>query len=152
MLEARPAPGDTGDALDLLLARDSLFVCDLKLCQVRLQNDRRWPWLVLVPRGGELVEIEDLSPPERAALMEEVVAAGRAVRMLGAALGFEVEKLNVGALGNVVRQLHVHVVGRRPKDDAGGKGPVWGLGVAEPYADADADRERALAVVRSALR
>jgi len=127
--------GETWTGLDPRFLADSLFVRDLPLCQVRLQNDARWPWLVLIPRQPDLVELEDLNPSQRAALIEEIVRAGRAVRMIGAANGFEVEKLNVGALGNVVRQLHVHVIGRRPDEDAAGKGPVWSVGSAQPYDD-----------------
>lgn len=135
--------------LDPRLEADSAFVADLPLCQMRLQDDARWPWLVLIPRQPDLVELEDLDAPERALLMEEVVRAGRAVRMLGEATGAPVEKLNVGALGNVVRQLHIHVIGRRPGDPAGAA-PVWGVGVAEPYAS---DRRDALiGVVRDALK
>ena len=135
--------------LDPRLEADSLFVADLPLCQVRLQDDARWPWLVLIPRQPDLVELEDLAPGERGALTEEIVRAGRAVRRLGAACGFEVEKLNVGALGNVVRQLHVHVIGRRA-DDAAGRGPVWGVGAAKPYTSEA--RERGLTAAQEALR
>lgn len=110
------------------IAAASVFVTDLPLCQVRLQDDARWPWLVLLPRREGLREIEELSAAERAALMDEVVRAGPAVRALQPA----VEKLNVGALGNVVPQLHVHVVGRWARDLAWPR-PVWGVGTAEPY-------------------
>ncbi len=104
----------------------------LMLCQVRLQDDLRYPWIVLIPMGERLREIEDLGPADRARLMEEVVQVGQAVRVLGEALGVPVAKLNVGALGNVTPQLHVHVVGRR-RDDPAWPGPVWGHGTAEPY-------------------
>ena len=116
-----------GLPLDPRLASGSLAAADLPLCQVRLQDDRRWPRIVLVPRRRDLVEIEDLAPQDRAQLLEEIVLAGRAVRRLGAHQGFEVEKLNVGALGNVVAKLHVHVGGRR-RDDPAWPGPVWGVG------------------------
>jgi diadenosine tetraphosphate (Ap4A) HIT family hydrolase len=76
------------------------------------------------------------------------VLAGQAVRALGAATGFAVEKLNIGALGNVTPQLHVHVVGRRAGDPAW-PGPVWGVGVAEAYGDAAL--EAAMAAVRGML-
>lgn len=107
-------------------------VGELPLCHVRLQADARWPWLVLIPRGAGLRELEDLSADQRAVLMEEIVRAGGAVRAMGAALGRPAEKLNVGALGNVTPQLHVHVVGRRA-DDAAWPGPVWGVGQALAY-------------------
>lgn len=102
---------------------------ELSLCHARLQADARYPWIVLIPRIAGARELEDLSAPDLAALMAEVVAAGRAVR----AIGPPVEKLNVAALGNVTPQLHVHVVGRRAGDPAW-PGPVWGHSPAAPYA------------------
>jgi diadenosine tetraphosphate (Ap4A) HIT family hydrolase len=81
--------------------------------------------------------------------MAEIVVAGEAVRAVGAALGRPVEKLNVGQLGNVTRQLHVHVVGRR-RDDACWPGPVWGQGEARPYATGDLSE--ALRLAAQALR
>lgn len=118
--------------LDPRVAQSSAPVASLDLCEVRLQLDARWPWLVLVPQRDGLVEIEALSRDERAKLMEETIRAGRAVRAIGGAIGRAVDKLNVGALGNIVAQLHVHVVGRRAGDPAW-PGPVWGCGVAQPY-------------------
>ena len=135
-------------AVDPAFEAGSLAVGDLPLCHVRLQTDARWPWLILIPRLPGLREVEDLSPADRARLIEETVLAGRAVRAIGAATGFAVEKLNIGALGNVTPQLHVHVVGRRP-GDAAWAGPVWGVGVAERY-EAEA-REAAAAAARAAL-
>ncbi|MDD3837098.1 MAG: HIT domain-containing protein [Phenylobacterium sp.] len=123
-------------------------VCDLPLCHVRLQADARYSWLVLIPRAEGLVEIEDLAPGPRAQLMDELVRAGAAVRAIGAALGRPVEKLNVGQLGNVTPQLHVHVVGRRA-DDPAWPGPVWGVPGAEAFAP-DA-LQRSLAAARKAL-
>ena len=107
-------------------------VCDLALCCVRLMLDSRYPWLVLIPKATSLIEIEDLSEADRARLMEEAVLAGKAVRAIGGAIGFAVEKLNIGALGNVTPDLHVHVVGRRSGDPAW-PGPVWGAGMAVAY-------------------
>lgn len=111
----------------------SEFVTELKLCHVRLHNDARFPWIVLVPRKVGARELEHLSPQNRQQLTEEIVVAGAAVRAIGAAIGRPVDKLNVGQLGNLTPQLHVHVVGRRP-DDAAWPGPVWGHGDAVPYA------------------
>jgi diadenosine tetraphosphate (Ap4A) HIT family hydrolase len=110
----------------------SVVVCDWPLCQVRLQDDARFPWLILIPRSPGLRELEDLTDAGRAALMTEVVRAGQVVRMLGEASERPVEKLNVAALGNVTAQLHVHVVGRR-RDDGLWPDPVWGRGEARPY-------------------
>ncbi len=118
--------------IDPAFIATSHAVGDLPLCHVRLQDDARYPWLVLIPRLAGLREIEQLSAGDRARLMEEAVLAGKAVRVLGGLFDFEVEKLNIGALGNVTAQLHVHVVGRQAEDPAW-PGPVWGHSAAEAY-------------------
>ena len=121
---------------------------DLGLCHARLQDDGRWPWIILIPRRLGARELEDLSTSDRAKLMDEIIMAGAAVRALGAVMSCAVEKLNVGALGNITPQLHVHVVGRR-KGDSAWPGPVWGVGVAT--AMADTLRIPARAAARAAL-
>lgn len=121
---------------------------DLALCHARLQADARFPWIVLIPRAPDARELEDLTPEQRRLLLDEVLAAGHAVRAVGLALGRPVAKLNVGQLGNVTPQLHVHVVGRR-SDDAAWPGPVWGFGKAESYTGADLPR--AIAAAKEAL-
>lgn len=121
---------------------------DLELCNARLYADARFPWIMLVPRVADARELEDLSAAERAILMDEILAAGNAVRAVGEALGRPVFKLNVGALGNMAPQLHVHVVGRR-QDDEAWPGPVWGAGTPSAY-EPDA-LARALAVARESL-
>ncbi|WP_425995366.1 HIT domain-containing protein [Caulobacter sp. DWR1-3-2b1] len=130
--------------LDPAFVATSAALGDLPLCEARLQLDARYPWIVLIPRRPGLREIEDLSPADRIALMDEVVLAGAAVR----ALGFQIDKLNVGALGNVTPQLHVHVIGRRVGDPAW-PGPVWGHSAAEPFEPAAL--EAAVAAARAAL-
>lgn len=110
----------------------SVIVVDWPLCQVRLQDDARFPWLILIPRRPGLRELEDLDSDARAILTEEIVRAGRAVRALGEAAGRPIDKLNAAALGNVTAQLHVHVVGRR-RDDGLWPDPVWGRGPATPH-------------------
>lgn len=117
----------------------SAAAAEWPLCHVRLQDDARFPWLILIPRVEGAVELEDLSVEQRATLIEETVRAGTLVRRLGA-----VEKLNVGAIGNVTAQLHVHVVGRR-RDDSLWPDPVWGRGPVVPYTDDE--RARRLAIV-----
>jgi diadenosine tetraphosphate (Ap4A) HIT family hydrolase len=112
-------------ALDPAILATSEPLCDLKLCAARLQTDARWPWIVLVPRKAGVRELEHLSAADRQQLIEETVLAGAAVRTIAAALGRPIEKLNVGQLGNMTPQLHVHVVGRRA-DDPAWPGPVWG--------------------------
>jgi diadenosine tetraphosphate (Ap4A) HIT family hydrolase len=134
--------------LDPAFLATSHALGDLALSHVRLQADARYAWLVLIPRVDGAAELEDLSPNDRAALVEEIVVAGGAVRALGEALGRPVEKLNVGQLGNVTPQLHIHVVGRR-RDDPAWPGPVWGQGA--PTLFEDAALASAIDVARAAL-
>jgi diadenosine tetraphosphate (Ap4A) HIT family hydrolase len=113
--------------LDARLARDTLAVGDLPLNRVLLMNDARWPWLILVPRRLGLVELTDLEPSEQTQLMGD--AARAALFLKG---HFRAEKINVAALGNIVRQLHLHIVARTVGDPAW-PGPVWGHGTAILY-------------------
>ena len=124
----------SGFELDPRLAADTVFVADWKLCRVLLMDDARFPWLILVPRRAGLVELDDLGEDGRARLMHEIRRAMQTLR--GAA---SCDKLNVGALGNIVRQLHVHVVARR-EGDAAWPAPVWGNGAAQRYAPEMRDR------------
>lgn len=112
----------TGFVLDPRLAADTRAVTSLPLCDVRLMDDARWPWLVLVPRRAGLVEVADLHGDEQAMLWQEVNRATAALRAVAPC-----DKLNLGALGNIVRQLHVHVIAR-VEGDAAWPGPVWGHG------------------------
>ena len=111
------------------LARDTIEVTRLPLCHVLLMNDRRFPWLILVPERDSVREIHQLSPADRAALIEEIALGSGVMERL-----FHPNKLNVGALGNIVPQLHVHIVARTAGDPAW-PGPVWGSGAAVPYAE-----------------
>jgi len=119
-------------ALDERLARDAFVIGDLPLSRVLLMNDARWPWLILVPRRAGAVELTNLDAVDRARLIEE---AARAALFLKAYA--EADKINVGALGNVVRQFHLHIVARAI-GDVGWPGPVWGSGRAQPYEEAKA--------------
>jgi diadenosine tetraphosphate (Ap4A) HIT family hydrolase len=130
-------------SLDPRLAADSAAVGALQLCEVRLQDDARFPWLILVPRRAGLIELFDLSPEERAALIEEAAQCGAALRAVTQCL-----KINTAALGNMVRQLHVHVIARN-EGDAAWPGPVWGVGKRESYEPAA--RDELIARIRSAL-
>jgi Diadenosine tetraphosphate (Ap4A) hydrolase and other HIT family hydrolases len=132
-----------GFVLDARLDADTRPVASLALCDVRLMNDARFPWLVLVPRHAGLVEITDLPADGQSLLWQEVNRASAALRAVAPC-----DKLNLGALGNIVRQLHVHVVARREGDPAW-PGPVWGCGPAQPYAEASLAAR--LDALRSAL-
>ncbi len=120
--------------LDPRLAADTVAVTELPLSTLRLMNDSRFPWLVLVPRIEGAVEIVDLSAQARTQLMVEVARTSAALREAA-----KPDKLNVGALGNMVAQLHVHVVGRF-RGDAAWPGPVWGSGPATAYSRDDLER------------
>lgn len=111
------------------LETDTAFVADWPLSRVLLTNDTRYLWLTLVPRRAGAVEIFDLSAADRAVLMEEIARASQAAKSLAKA-----EKINVGALGNIVPQLHVHIVARNAGDFAW-PGPVWGQGSPVPYTE-----------------
>jgi diadenosine tetraphosphate (Ap4A) HIT family hydrolase len=108
-----------GFQLDPRLATDSAFIADGPLSQVRLMNDARYRWLLLVPRVGGAVEWLDLDGGQQRLLLAEIN--------------------QVGALGNIVRQLHIHLVARH-EGDAAWPGPVWGHGSAERHGDEDLAR------------
>ncbi len=121
---------------------DSLAVADLPLSAVRLMRDANYPWLLLVPRRAGLTEIVDLDAGERGQLMAEIGLASEALRA-----EVDCEKLNVAAIGNMVRQLHVHVVARSNGDAAWPK-PVWGAVPAKPYPPGEAEALAARIAVR----
>lgn len=126
------------------LEADTHDVARWPMCDVRLMEDARYPWLILVPRIADAVEIVDLPEDLQLQLARETARASRVVRAVAAP-----DKLNIGALGNIVRQLHVHVIGRC-EGDAAWPGPVWGHGVARPYTDAA--RSARLQALRAACR
>ncbi len=105
----------------------SVAVAEWPLCHVRLQDDARFPWLILVPRRPALSELTDLAPEDAVTLWQEVRIAVGVMQALA-----KPDKVNVAALGNVVAQMHVHVVGRFRSDPAW-PGPVWGHGERRPY-------------------
>ncbi|MCG8277004.1 HIT family hydrolase, diadenosine tetraphosphate hydrolase [uncultured Stenotrophomonas sp.] len=111
--------------LDTRLAADSVLVADGPLSQIRLMNDGRFPWIVLVPRVAGASEWIDLDGGQQRLLLAEIDQISRHLKQKP-----NVTKLNIGALGNIVRQLHVHLVGRH-EGDAAWPGPVWGSGPAQ---------------------
>ncbi|WP_114417333.1 HIT domain-containing protein [Marinospirillum perlucidum] len=112
------------------LEADSFLIGRLPLSELRMINDQRYPWLLLVPALPDLVEITDLSDENYQQLWEEVRLVSKALQEL-----FEPDKLNVATLGNLVPQLHLHVIARF-KNDAAWPGPVWGQGEALPISSA----------------
>jgi diadenosine tetraphosphate (Ap4A) HIT family hydrolase len=120
-------------ALHPQLAHDTTPVGDLALARILLMNDANYPWLILVPRRAGAGEIVDLADDEQVQLTRDIAQASRALKAVSSC-----DKLNVAAIGNIVPQLHVHVVARR-RDDAAWPKPVWGAAPAMPYAPAARD-------------
>jgi diadenosine tetraphosphate (Ap4A) HIT family hydrolase len=125
---------ETGWSLHPQLAADTVPAGDLPLSRLLASKDATYPWLILVPRRANVSEIIDLPEPDRAQLIAEIALVSAALKQMTAC-----DKLNVAALGNVVAQLHVHIVARR-KDDPAWPGPVWGHGAPRAYAAAELGR------------
>lgn len=126
--------------LDSRLQQDTLPIGDFPLCRLLLSNDCNYPWFILVPRRPDITEVFELQPDDQLQLWKETTALSVLLKDL-----YKADKLNVAALGNVVSQLHMHVIARR-RDDAAWPSPVWGRHPATPYT------EQQLAAVRAQLR
>ncbi len=119
--------------LDPTLKADTLPVASIGLCAVRLMNDRRFPWLILVPQRAGVTEIHDLTPLDQTMLTFEIATVSEHLKQVT-----NCHKINVAALGNQVSQLHVHVIARETADAAWPK-PVWGAGTPVCYRDGEAE-------------
>lgn len=126
------------------LAKNSRFVTDLPLCEVRIQNEARFPWILLIPKRDNIVEIIDLSIEDQEQLLKELRIASKVMQE-----SFNADKLNIGALGNIVKQLHVHVIARYETDLAW-PNPVWGYFELSTQYGADA-LERRITLIRDAF-
>ncbi len=115
--------------LDQRLMNDTLVVADCALCRVLLMNDSRYPWLILVPRIASVSEVFELTAEQQQQLWREASDVGQVLKN-----EFQADKINIATLGNVVKQLHMHVVVRM-QDDATWPAPVWGNGAAQPYSE-----------------
>lgn len=113
--------------IDSQLKQTSYPLVSLSVCDLRLVDDQRWPWLLIIPRVPHAVELIDLSPDLRSGVWLEIDHVARVMRDQ-----FSPHKLNIAALGNQVRQLHIHCIARFPDDDAW-PNPVWGVGESIPY-------------------
>ncbi len=122
---AHPLPSPF--VLDDQLAHDSHPIAELGLSSLRLMDDSNYPWVILVPRVAEARELIDLDAPRQAQLLDEVNRVSRALKQL-----YRPHKLNIAALGNLVPQLHVHLIARY-RDDPAWPAPVWGRIHACPY-------------------
>jgi diadenosine tetraphosphate (Ap4A) HIT family hydrolase len=130
-------------SLNERLRMDTIEMGRMGLSRLLLMNDRALPWLILVPEREGICGIDELSAQDRSALIEEIADVSAMVRRL-----YNPDKINVGALGNLVPQLHLHVIGRFV-DDRAWPGPVWGTGPVEPYGKEEL--ERVSENIRSAL-
>ncbi|HAA39159.1 MAG TPA: HIT family protein [Pseudomonas sp.] len=127
-------------ALDQRLQQDTLVIGDFPLCRLLLSNDSNYPWFILVPRINGISEVFQLDVADQQILWKETTLLAQ---LLNEGLG--ADKMNIGALGNVVSQLHVHVI-VRTRDDAAWPAPVWGKHPAQPYT------EEQVAAIRVRLR
>jgi diadenosine tetraphosphate (Ap4A) HIT family hydrolase len=129
--------------VDPQIERDSHFICDLPLSQLRLVNDNRFPWVLLIPRLANVSEIIDLSEMQSHTLINEIRQTSHALRT-----ACPCNKINVASIGNKVRQLHVHIIARRV-DDSAWPGTVWDKGPTVPY-DRDSVLQR-VSMLRDAI-
>jgi diadenosine tetraphosphate (Ap4A) HIT family hydrolase len=120
--------------LDSKLQADTFFIRDLALSRLLLMNDKNYPWLILVPRQKNLSEITELSLEDQQALLQEINLVARILKEK-----FSAYKLNIANLGNVVRQLHIHVIARF-QDDVAFPKPVWGFAESKFYSDNEAQK------------
>lgn len=128
------------------LEADTISLGRSALCEVRLMNDRTWPWVLLVPRRTGIREIYELSEGDQQQLSRESAVLGK-----GLVEAFDGDKLNVAALGNMVPQLHLHHIVRHEGDPAW-PGPVWGVQAPVPYAEVElADVRKRLSPILEAL-
>ena len=127
-------------ALDQRLQQDTLTIGDFPLCRLLLSNDSNYPWFILVPRINGISEVFQLSVIDQQKLWNETTTLAQLLSE-----GFGADKMNIGALGNVVSQLHVHVIVRK-RDDIAWPAPVWGKHPARPYT------EEQVAAIRARLR
>lgn len=127
-------------ALDPRLQQDTLAIGDFPLCRLLLSNDANYPWFILVPRRDDISELFQLNVADQQQLWQETTALAEMLKD-----SFDADKLNVATLGNVVSQLHMHVIVRK-REDAAWPAPVWGKHPARPYSDEQ------VAVIRERLR
>ena len=127
MIDGEPMNDPYAFQLDPQLEKDTILISDWHLCQVRLMNDSRYPWVILIPKVDGVAEIHELAEEQQQLLLGESMRLSKALDQL-----FSPYKLNIAALGNMVRQLHVHHVVRF-ENDASFPKPVWGGGDAVPY-------------------
>jgi len=129
--------------LNPTLKADTFEVTKLDLCYIGLMNDKRYPWLVMVPMRSDLTELIDLQSQDQIQLMKEISFVSEHMQAL-----FKPHKLNIATLGNIVRQLHIHVVARH-QEDATWPQPIWGRGQNEPYGS---EKEETINMLKSTIK
>lgn len=122
--------------LDSRLEQDTLLLGDFPLCRLLLMNDSSYPWFILVPRREEVSELFQLDSADQQLLWRETTALAETLKDT-----FGADKMNVATLGNMVSQLHMHVIARR-RGDVAWPAPVWGHQPAQPYSDAQVEAIR----------
>lgn len=113
--------------LDPRLEADTIKVTDLDMCELRLMDDARWPWIILIPRIDNALEWHELFTDQRQDVDFEITHAAAILKSIT-----QCEKINIASLGNIVRQLHIHIIARNEGDE-NWPGPVWGFGERQPY-------------------
>ncbi len=129
--------------LDQTLKADTFEITKLDLCYIGLMNDKRYPWLIMVPMRSDITEIIELQPCDQIQLIKEISNVSAHMKAL-----FKPHKLNIAALGNVVRQLHIHVVARHQEDSTWPQ-PIWGHGENEPYGS---EKEETINMLKSTIK
>ncbi|MCQ9616092.1 HIT family protein [Paenalcaligenes niemegkensis] len=119
------------------LAADTIEIGELSLCKVLLINDQQYPWLILVPKRPDISEIFELNAEDQQQLWTETTAVAKALSVYSKA-----DKMNIATLGNMVPQLHMHIIARH-KSDAAWPAPVWGKVPAKPYSAEQAHAQKA---------
>ena len=117
------------------LAADTAMIADWPLSRVLLMNDKRFAWITLVPRRPDVSELFDLDAGSRSVLMSDIARVAERLKVWARMRG-ACDKINIGMIGNIVPQLHIHVVARH-RGDAAWPGTVWGVGKAVPYGAAE---------------
>lgn len=117
--------------LDPNLSKENIYITEYKLSIVLLKNDKNFPWLILVPKRNSIKELYELSHEDQLILLDEINRCSRVMQQL-----FTPDKINIAALGNIVAQLHIHIIARY-KTDAAWPNAVWGAIPAKPYPDAE---------------
>lgn len=117
----------TNFTIDPVIQKNSFYLTDMGLSQAYLKNDKQNPWIILVPKKMRAIEIMDLTHEDQSILMEEITIVSEFLKA-----NYSPDKLNVGSLGNIVKQLHIHIIARYESDRAW-PGPIWGAPVIEEF-------------------